>query len=70
MMGSKVMPERYSSRIFFLTVVILGALVYWYWEAMVISYLAVRTIQLPIMTLQDLLYKSDLKVKIFHALKN
>ena len=63
MMGSEVMPKKYSNRISFFTVVIAGTLFYWYWEAMVISYLSVRTIQLPILTLHDLIRKSDLKVR-------
>ena len=62
MLGSKVMPNSYSSRISFMTVIVAGALIYWYWEAMVISYLAVRTTQLPIITLHDLVKKSKLKV--------
>ena len=62
MMGSEMMPKTYSNRISFFTVVIAGTLFYWYWEAMVISYLSVRTIQLPILTLHDLIRKSDLKV--------
>ena len=72
MMGSEMMPKTYSNRISFFTVVIAGTLFYWYWEAMVISYLSVRTIQLPILTLHDLIRKSDLKVahKTAHILCN
>ena len=64
MLGSKVMPNSYSNRISFLTVITAGALIYWYWEAMVISYLAVRTTELPIVTLEDLVKNSNLKVNM------
>ena len=62
MQGSTVMPTLYSNRIAFASVMIGGMLIYWYWEAMVISYLAVRTIQLPIITLEEIVKKSNLKV--------
>ena len=62
MLGCNAMPQTSSNRISFFTIFITGALVYWYWEAMVISYLAVRTVQLPINSLYDLLKKSKLKV--------
>ena len=62
MLGNQIIPNSYSSRISFLTVIVAGALIYWYWEAMLISYLAVRTTELPIITLQDLVKKSNLKV--------
>ena len=64
MLGSKVMPNSYSNRISFVVVIVAGALIYWYWEAMVISYLAVRTPSLPIVTLHDLVKKSKLKVTV------
>ena len=64
MLGNKIMPGSYSNRISFITVMIASILIYYHWEAMVISYLAVRTTQLPIITLQDLVQNSNLKV--FH----
>jgi hypothetical protein len=51
-----------------MTVIVAGALIYWHWEAMVISYLAVRTTQLPIITLQDLVKKSKLKVTMIQTI--
>ena len=45
-----------------MTVIFGSTLIYYHWEAMLISYLAVKTTQLPIITLQDLLKKSNLKV--------
>ena len=58
------MPNYYSNRIAFASVIVAGTLIYWHWEAMVISYLAVRTTQLPITTLNELLTKSNYKVEL------
>ena len=66
MLGSRVMPNLYSNRIAFVTVIFAGTLIYWHWEAMVISYLSVRTVELPIVTLVDLLKRSNLKVDILY----
>ena len=62
MLGNKVMPAASYNRISFVTVIFASTLLYYHWEAMVISYLAVKTTQLPIITLQDLVQKSNLKV--------
>ena len=62
MQGWSKTPQSYQNRIAFACVMIAGMLLYWHWEAMVISYLAVRTVQLPIITLEDLVKKSNLKV--------
>lgn len=61
MLGNTVLPSKSSARIAFATVFIGGIVLYYYWEAMLISYLAVRKIQLPIRTLEDL-QKSNYKV--------
>ena len=62
MLGNKVLPAASYNRISFVTVIFASTLLYYHWEAMVISYLAVKTTQLPIITLQDLIQKSNLKV--------
>ena len=61
MLGNPVMPSKSSNRIAFATVLIGGIVLYYYWEAMLISYLAVRKIELPLRTLEDL-QKSNFKV--------
>ena len=70
MLGNKVMPGSFSNRISFITVMLASILIYYHWEAMVISYLAVRTTQLPIITLQDLVKNSNLKVHHWHIYKH
>ncbi len=54
-------PSAARNRVVFLCVASAGALVYWHWEAMIISFLAVRTIVLPFHSLEDLLENTDTK---------
>ena len=61
MLGNTYLPTKNSSRIAFSTVFIGGIVLYYYWEAMLISYLAVRKIELPFRTLEEL-DKTNFKV--------
>ena len=47
-----------------MTVIVTAMVCYWHWEAMIISYLAVRKIVLPYESLEQLLSKSNDKVNI------
>ena len=62
MLGNTYLPTKNSSRIAFSTVFIGGIVLYYYWEAMLISYLAVRKIELPFRTLEEL-DKTNFKVR-------
>ena len=62
MLGNIYLPCKNSSRIAFSVVFIGGIVLYYYWEAMLISYLAVRKIELPFRTLEEL-DKTNFKVK-------
>ena len=55
-------PNTYHSRIGFYCVLLAGTLIYYHWEAMLISYLAVRTIVLPFNSLEELAYQTDFNV--------
>ena len=55
-------PKSLHNQVAFFTIILAGGLVYWHWEAMLISYLSVRTITLPFRSLEDLLYNTDYKV--------
>ena len=55
-------PTTYSNTIAFLCVFLGGVVIYYYWEAMLLSYLAVRKIQLPFKTLSDLAETSKYKL--------
>jgi hypothetical protein len=41
-----------------------GAMIYWHWEAMVISYLATRVIVLPFTSISELLDKSNFLIAL------
>ena len=55
-------PRFIQNRIAFITVLITAMVCYWHWEAMIISYLAVRKIILPYESFEQLLSKSSDKV--------
>ena len=55
-------PNCYHNRIAFYSVLLAGTLIYYHWEAMLISYLAVRTIVLPFNSLEELAYQTDFNV--------
>ncbi len=56
-------PDSTSVRIVFFSGLAAGAIIYYYWEASIISFLAVRTIALPFDSLKDLLENTDTKVR-------
>ena len=43
-------------------IIVTGAIVFWHWEAMIISYLAARTISMPFSSLDGLIRNTDFKV--------
>ena len=43
-----------STRIVFLAIIVASALIYWHWEAMLVSYLATRKTVLPFGSLQEM----------------
>ena len=62
MQGWSKTPNAYQNRIAFFCVMVAGTLLYWHWEAMVISYLAVRKTIIPYETFEQLLSMSGDKV--------
>ena len=62
--GWNYTPTFLQNRIAFITVVITAMICYWHWEAMIISYLAVRKIILPYESFEQLLSKSNDKVSV------
>ena len=57
------MPKSTSNRLTVLTMMLVGAFIYWTWEATLISFVSVRKTKLPVRTLQDVLEKSNIKVR-------
>ena len=62
MEGNGVLPRVNSNRIALASVILAAMIIYYYWEAMLISYLAVRKTQLPFTTLEELAENSNYKV--------
>ena len=64
MQGWSKTPNSYQNRIAFTCVMVAGMLLYWHWEAMVISYLAVKKTVLPYESFEQLLSSSSDKVTV------
>ena len=64
MQMNMTMPTSTSHRIAFGTVLLGGILIYCYWDAMLISYLAVEKIHIPFETLHDLAGNSRYKLLV------
>ena len=55
-------PETTRKRIVFLTALTMGMVLYWLWEAMLISYFSAAKLTLPFNNLEELLLQSDSQV--------
>ena len=64
MHGDAKMPNLSSNRVAFATVICAGAVLYYHWEAMLISYVAVRKTKLPFTTVDEFSQNSDYKVNM------
>ena len=65
---STLMPTTYSNRISFLFVLFGSFMIYMYWEAMLISFLAVKKTYLPFQNLKELADSSSYKLKVGRGL--
>ena len=63
MLGGNIAPQKISRRITFITVLAGSMLIYYLWEAMLISYFSTPKTVLPFNSLEELLTKSDRKVR-------
>ena len=64
MQGSWMLPRNNASRIALGAALFGGITIYYLWEAMLISYLAVKRTELPLRTYEDLLQRSDYKLVV------
>lgn len=60
--GWSVTPDLTLNRILFYSIMLGGSLVYWHWEAMIISFLAVRTTVLPFYSMEEMAQQTSFKV--------
>ena len=49
---------------FFFSFIVAAAVLYYHWEAMLVSYLSTRKVTLPFLTLQELYYDTNLRLAI------
>lgn len=61
-MDNNIKTLTLSKRISYLSIVIGAMLVYWWWEAMLITYFSFPLTTLPFNNLEELITKSDKKV--------
>ena len=66
MYGWNSAPDGFRKRLTFLSILTGGMILYWYWEAMLITYFSVPTTVLPFNSLEEFLTKSDKKVLVKH----
>ena len=62
MLGSSTVVESTQRKIAYLSIMILGMICYWLWEAQLISYFSFPSKSLPFNNLEEFLEKSDNKV--------
>ena len=65
MLGGDMRNNTLRSRLSCISILIGGMLLWWMWEAMMISYFAIPSKVLPFNTLEEFLTKSNKKVKFF-----
>ncbi len=59
----RVEPSTGRAMVTHLSILFFGTVVFYHWEANIISYLAVRSTPLPFLSMEELLSKSDYKVR-------
>ena len=65
MRGWSVVPEKISGQIVFAVLFYASILLYYHWEAMLISYLATRVIVLPFNNIKELVDQSTFVISLF-----
>ncbi len=64
MMGSSHVPLKMSTRILFFSIIGTAAMIYWHWEAMLVSYLSNRKTVLPFRDLRDMYQSTDFRLAL------
>ena len=62
MRGWKILPSKLSSQIALFSLLFFGTMMFWHWEAMLISYLATRVISLPFKDIPDLVSNTEFRI--------
>ena len=64
LLGSPKDPNPIPTRLVFLSILLASALLFWHWEAMLVSYLATRKTVLPFQTLEEMYLNTDFRLAL------
>ena len=64
MRGWNTLPSKLPARIALFSLIFFGTMIFWHWEAMLISYLATRVISLPFKDIPDLVSNTQFQIII------
>ena len=64
MRGWSILPSRFAARYAVFNLLLFGALIWWHWEAMLVSYLATRKISLPFNNIPELVSNTQFNIEL------
>ena len=64
LLGSTLEPVKIPTRIVFLSILLCAALLFWHWEAMLVSYLATRKTVMPFTTVTDMYLSTNFRLAL------
>ena len=67
MRGWSTLPSKIPARIALFSLIFFGTMIFWHWEAMLISYLATRKILLPFKNMNDLVVNTQFRITLLVA---
>ena len=62
MRGWDTLPSKLPAQIALFSLLFFGTMIYWHWEAMLISFLATRVISLPFKDIPDLVANTEFRI--------
>ena len=62
MRGWNALPSKLPAQIALFSLIFFGTMIFWQWEAMLISYLATKTISLPFKDITDLVSNTQFRI--------
>ena len=62
MRGWNTLPSKLPGQIALFSLLFFGTMIFWHWEAMLISYLATKTISLPFKDITDLVENTQFQI--------
>ena len=62
MRGWNTLPSKLTAKIALFSLLFFGTMIFWHWEAMLISYLATKTISLPFRDVPDLMANTQFRI--------